>query len=123
MARAAERIASDPLSAGWARLAEGEWGPAKASFESALAGEESPEALKGLSWAAWWLDDATPCAQLALGDLAAVPLRLTHQLESPSALRGRSHTTSSIASPATNMPRPAFGVNKPGTEGDKPAFL
>ena len=61
MARAAERIASDLLSAGWARLADGEWGAAKASFEGALAGEESPEALEGLSWAAWCLDDATPC--------------------------------------------------------------
>src|SRR5919106_6694713 len=58
MARAAERIASDLLSAGWARLGDGEWGAAKASFEGALAGEESPEALEGLSWAAWWLDDA-----------------------------------------------------------------
>ena len=58
MARAPERIASDPLSAGWALLADGDWGAARASFEGALAGEESPEALEGLSWAAWWLDDA-----------------------------------------------------------------
>ena len=58
MARAPERIASDPLSAGWALLADGDWGAARASFEGALAGEESPEALEGSSWAAWWLDDA-----------------------------------------------------------------
>src|SRR5918995_3186714 len=58
MARTPEGIGSDPLAAGWARLADGEWGAAKTSFEGALAGEESPEALEGLSWAAWWLDDA-----------------------------------------------------------------
>jgi len=29
-----------------------------ASFADALAREETPEALEGLSWAAWWLDDA-----------------------------------------------------------------
>jgi DNA-binding NarL/FixJ family response regulator len=55
---AAERIASDPLSNGWARLADGEWEAAGASFANALAREETPEALEGLSWAAWWLDDA-----------------------------------------------------------------
>jgi DNA-binding NarL/FixJ family response regulator len=58
MGKALEGIASDPLSVGWARLAEGEWGAAKASFEDALSREEVPEALEGLSWAAWWLDDA-----------------------------------------------------------------
>src|ERR671919_686128 len=58
MAKAAERIASDPLSAGWARLADGEWEAAGASFTDALAREETPQALEGLSWAAWWLDDA-----------------------------------------------------------------
>src|SRR5918993_1449676 len=58
MARTPERIASDPLATGWARLADGEWDAAKASFEGALADEESPDALEGLSWAAWWLDDA-----------------------------------------------------------------
>jgi ATP/maltotriose-dependent transcriptional regulator MalT len=58
MARTPEGIASDPLATGWARLADGEWDAAKASFEGALADEESPDALEGLSWAAWWLDDA-----------------------------------------------------------------
>ncbi|MQA76157.1 MAG: hypothetical protein GEU88_17785 [Solirubrobacterales bacterium] len=52
------RVASDPLSAGWALLADGEWEAARASFADALAREETPEALEGLSWAAWWLDDA-----------------------------------------------------------------
>ena len=58
MARAPKGIASDPLSAGWARLADGEWAAASASFADALAREETPAALEGLSWAAWWLDDA-----------------------------------------------------------------
>ena len=31
---------------------------ARSCFERALARGESPEALEGLSWAAWWLDDA-----------------------------------------------------------------
>jgi LuxR family transcriptional regulator, maltose regulon positive regulatory protein len=54
----AKAVESHPLSAGWARLADGDWRSAKASFEAALAGEQEPEALEGLSWAAWWLDDA-----------------------------------------------------------------
>ena len=45
-------------SAGWAALAEGRWEDARAVFEGLLAGDTSPEALEGLSWAAWWLDDA-----------------------------------------------------------------
>ncbi len=51
---------SSPIrfSAGWARLAEGEWAAARASFADALAREEIPEAFEGLSWAAWWVDDA-----------------------------------------------------------------
>jgi LuxR family maltose regulon positive regulatory protein len=58
MAKAPEGVASDPLSVGWARLAGGEWAAARVSFADALAREETPEALEGLSWAAWWLDDA-----------------------------------------------------------------
>ena len=58
MADAGQEIASDPLSAGWARLADGDWGGAKSLFEDALGREEAPDALEGLSWAAWWLDDA-----------------------------------------------------------------
>ncbi|MGH2714736.1 MAG: hypothetical protein ACRDM7_12775, partial [Thermoleophilaceae bacterium] len=44
--------------AGWAELAEAHWDAARACFEEALAAEETPEAFEGLSWAAWWLDDA-----------------------------------------------------------------
>ena len=58
MAKAPEEIASEPLSTGWARLADGEWAAASSSFAGALAREETPEALEGLSWAAWWLDDS-----------------------------------------------------------------
>jgi LuxR family transcriptional regulator, maltose regulon positive regulatory protein len=46
------------LDAGWAALSEGRWGQARSSFEDSLADEETPEAVEGLSWAAWWLDDA-----------------------------------------------------------------
>jgi DNA-binding NarL/FixJ family response regulator len=44
--------------AGWAELAAGRWQAARESFEAALAVERTPELLEGLSWAAWWLDDA-----------------------------------------------------------------
>jgi LuxR family transcriptional regulator, maltose regulon positive regulatory protein len=58
MAKPPEGVAPDRLSAGWAQLADGEWAGARASFAEALARRETPEALEGLSWAAWWLDDA-----------------------------------------------------------------
>ncbi|HSI79959.1 MAG TPA: LuxR C-terminal-related transcriptional regulator [Solirubrobacterales bacterium] len=44
--------------AGEEALARGKWREARASFARALAAAETPEALEGLSWAAWWLDDA-----------------------------------------------------------------
>lgn len=58
MAKIAKRSASDRLQAGRAALVEGRWAEARASFQEALADDESPEAFEGLSWAAWWLDDA-----------------------------------------------------------------
>jgi DNA-binding NarL/FixJ family response regulator len=45
-------------TSGWALLADGDWAAARAAFADALGREETPEALEGLSWAAWWLDDA-----------------------------------------------------------------
>src|SRR5262245_51280388 len=39
-------------------LAKGAWTDARAAFQSALAGGESPEAHEGLGLAAWWLDEA-----------------------------------------------------------------
>ena len=47
--------------AGRAALARGAWAEARASFEAALAEEETAEALEGLSWATWWLDDVDAC--------------------------------------------------------------
>ena len=46
------------LEAGWSELRAGRWAPARELFEQAVASDETPEALEGLSWAAWWLDDA-----------------------------------------------------------------
>jgi DNA-binding NarL/FixJ family response regulator len=46
------------LQAGWAELADGRWDAARTSFATAVAEHETPEALEGSSWAAWWLDDA-----------------------------------------------------------------
>ena len=40
---------------GWAELRAGRWESARTAFEAA---DETAEALEGLSWAAWWLDDA-----------------------------------------------------------------
>lgn len=48
----------ESLDAAQAALATGAWEEARAHFERALSVEETPEALEGLSWAAWWLDDA-----------------------------------------------------------------
>ena len=46
------------LDVGWGELQEGRWDAARARFEQAVGAEETPEAFEGLSWAAWWLDDA-----------------------------------------------------------------
>jgi len=43
--------------AGWCDLRAGRWSAARDAFERELAGRRTPEALEGLSWAAWWLDD------------------------------------------------------------------
>jgi RNA polymerase sigma factor (sigma-70 family) len=43
---------------GWAELRAGDWAAARRTFEEALAESETPERFEGLSWAAWWLDDA-----------------------------------------------------------------
>lgn len=46
------------LDDGWAALREGRWEAARTEFAEAVTRQETPEALEGLSWAAWWLDDA-----------------------------------------------------------------
>jgi len=53
-----KRLPSDRLHAGWVELGHGRWGAARSCFEQALADDETPEAFEGLSWSAWWLDDA-----------------------------------------------------------------
>jgi DNA-binding CsgD family transcriptional regulator/Tfp pilus assembly protein PilF len=57
MAKAPSK-APDPLNAGWAQLRRGEWEAARSLFGRALAVDETPEALEGLSWATWWMNDA-----------------------------------------------------------------
>ncbi len=42
----------------WTELRAGRWSSARGAFERALERAETPEAWEGLSWAAWWLDDA-----------------------------------------------------------------
>ena len=46
------------MADGWDQLRLARWDEARTAFEAALAVVETPEALEGLSWAAWWLDDA-----------------------------------------------------------------
>ena len=42
---------------GWASLTAADWAGARGHFERSIAERETPDALEGLSWAAWWLDD------------------------------------------------------------------
>ena len=58
MAKTPHPLTSPPLETAWAELAAGRWEEATALFEAAVAREETAEALEGLSWAAWWRDDA-----------------------------------------------------------------
>ena len=55
--------ARDHLHAGREALASGAWEQARASFDAALALDESAEAWEGRSWAAWWLDDVARCLE------------------------------------------------------------
>lgn len=52
-------MASDgqQASEGWEALSQGAWHRAREIFERRLEVGEAAEALEGLSWAAWWLDD------------------------------------------------------------------
>jgi DNA-binding CsgD family transcriptional regulator len=52
-----QQSADNRLEAGRAALARGAWEEARVRFETALAEEESGEALEGLGWAGWWLAD------------------------------------------------------------------
>ena len=53
-----KQTAPDSVSAGWAELSDGRWEAARARFEEAIGITASAEALEGLSWSAWWVDDA-----------------------------------------------------------------
>lgn len=46
------------MASGRAALARSDWEEARLRFEAAVAEAETPEALEGLSWAVWWLNDA-----------------------------------------------------------------
>lgn len=60
--RIAEIVSSDErLRAGQAALARGAWAEARAIFEQELEARESVDALEGLSWAAWWVEDVPTC--------------------------------------------------------------
>ena len=48
----------DKTRDGWTALSEASWEEARALFEDELKIGDSPEVFEGLSWAAWWLDDA-----------------------------------------------------------------
>jgi hypothetical protein len=58
MASAAERVRE-----GGAALARGAWDEARAVFERELEMGETVEALEGLSWAAWWVEDVATCLE------------------------------------------------------------
>ncbi len=51
------RTGPDLLGAGWRALSEGDWQSARACFEESLAAGETPDALEGLGWAGYFLDD------------------------------------------------------------------
>ena len=48
---------------GEAALARGDWEEARAVFERELEVRETVEALEGLSWAAWWVEDVPTCLE------------------------------------------------------------
>jgi LuxR family maltose regulon positive regulatory protein len=54
---AREGTLANRLEAGWDALATGDWESARACFEEAVSAEETPEALEGLGWAGYCLDD------------------------------------------------------------------
>jgi ATP/maltotriose-dependent transcriptional regulator MalT len=58
VAKATRNVGADQYESGWNELGRGRWAEARAIFDEALAREETAEACEGLSWAAWWLDDA-----------------------------------------------------------------
>jgi LuxR family transcriptional regulator, maltose regulon positive regulatory protein len=57
-------VSSDErLREGEAALARGAWDEARAIFERELAARETVDALEGLSWATWWVEDVPVCLE------------------------------------------------------------
>src|SRR5262245_43190658 len=54
---APEQRVPELLGAGYAALAQGQWDESRRCFEAALEHGELPEALEGLGYAAYWVDD------------------------------------------------------------------
>jgi ATP/maltotriose-dependent transcriptional regulator MalT len=48
---------------GNAALARGAWAEARAIFERELEAHETVDALEGLSWSAWWVEDVATCLE------------------------------------------------------------
>jgi LuxR family maltose regulon positive regulatory protein len=68
----------EALIGGQDALRRGAWEEARDRFRDALADAESPAALEGLGWAAWWLDDAA-----TVFDARERALRLYHEAGDP----------------------------------------
>jgi LuxR family maltose regulon positive regulatory protein len=56
-------ITSSGVREGHAALARGAWAEARTLFEQELEAHESVDALEGLSWAAWWVEDVPACLE------------------------------------------------------------
>lgn len=72
-ASTADRMGREMLDAGRQALARGAWEKARDLFQTQIEKRESAEALEGLGWALWWLDD--PGASLDLRERAFRELR------------------------------------------------
>jgi ATP/maltotriose-dependent transcriptional regulator MalT len=60
--RIAEIVRQDErVREGNSALARGAWAQARAIFEQELEAHETIDALEGLSWAAWWVEDVATC--------------------------------------------------------------
>jgi LuxR family transcriptional regulator, maltose regulon positive regulatory protein len=58
IASSAQRVQDGP-----AALARAAWREARAIFEAELEAQETVDALEGLSWAAWWVEDVPVCIE------------------------------------------------------------
>jgi ATP/maltotriose-dependent transcriptional regulator MalT len=56
-------FSGEGIADGEAALARGAWDEARAIFEQELEARETVEALEGLSWAAWWVEDVPACLE------------------------------------------------------------